>query len=307
MNPAINSSVSGWESYKNRKATRSRDEELDDPVLKGAIDIHAHFGPDTYDRQWDAFEIAKRAQAHGMRGIVIKSHWSETATLAAVARKYAAPGLEVWGGIALNSTVGGINPMAVRAFAEVEGRFGRVVWMPTHDSQHEVTFRGDARPYVRVSEAGSLLPQVLEVLDLISHYGLTLATGHVTPEELLQIVVEAKKRGVDRIIVTHPRSAPMFTDPSVDQLKQVAAMGAYPEIVASTLFRDTRKDIVAMMRAIGPDHLIVSTDSGLVGTPNHMDALVKAARILRQEGFSEAELTLMFKTNPAKALGLLPN
>ena len=32
--------------------------------------------------------------------------------------------------------------------------------------------------------------------------------------------------------------------------------------------------------------------------------MAASAKILREAGFTEAELTLMFKTNPAKVLGL---
>src|SRR6188508_3024385 len=51
-----------WEPYKARKPKPSVDQKLTDPVLTGSIDLHAHFGPDSYDRQWDAFEIAKLAK-----------------------------------------------------------------------------------------------------------------------------------------------------------------------------------------------------------------------------------------------------
>lgn len=306
VNPSRNVSSSAWESYKARPGKPSVDQELDDPILKGAIDIHAHYGPDTYNRQWDVFEIARRAQAHGMRGMVFKSHWSETAGIAQLAHEYAAPGLEEWGGLALNTSVGGINPMAVRVFAEMEGHRGKIVWMPTHDSEHEVKALGETRPYVRVSADGKLLPQVLEVLDLIKFYDLTLATGHVSPTEMLQIVAAAHERGISRIVITHPGLGPQFTDPSIDQLKQVVRQGAYAEVVASELFGQGRAKAVAMMKAIGPEHCIVSTDSGLVGTPNHTDALVLAARILREEGFAEKDLDPMFKTNPARVLGLAP-
>ena len=302
--PAENTALSSWERYKVSRGKPSVDQHLDDPILRGAIDLHAHFGPDTYNRQWDAFEIARRAHEHGMRGIVLKSHFTHTADLAEMTHRYATPDMDVWGGLVLNSTVGGINPMAVRAFAETSGGRAKVVWMPTHDSEHEVRYLKENRPFVRVSADGKLLPQVLEVLDLIAHYNLTLATGHVEPEEMLQIVDAAKKRGIDRIVITHPGLGAQFGDPTADQVKQAVAEGAYMEVVASELFRAGKDDSIAMIRAVGPEHCIVSTDSGIVGTPNHTDALVLAANILREAGFTEAQLDQMFKANPARVLGL---
>jgi len=305
VNPSKNIALDAWESYKGKFTKPSVDENLQDPILQGAIDVHAHFGPDSYDRQWDAFEIAQKAKARGMRGIVLKNHWTESAGTAWLVRKYAnVPGLEVFGGLALNATVGGVNPQAVRYFAEVEGHYAKIVWMPSHDSEKEVKYLKEARPYVIVSKDGVLLLTVLEVLDLIAQYKLTLATGHVSPVEMLQIVSEAKKRGIDRIIITHPGLGPMFTDPTIAQLKQATDMGAYAEIVATELGDRLKDDTIKAIRAVGAAHCIVSSDSGLTGSRNHPDALVVAARTLREAGFSEAELTLMFKTNPAKVLGL---
>ena len=86
-----------WESYKNRKYPPSVDKHLTDPALIGAIDLHAHSDPDSYPRSWDGFEVAKLAQERGMRGVVLKNHWTETAGLAYLARKYATPGFEVFG------------------------------------------------------------------------------------------------------------------------------------------------------------------------------------------------------------------
>jgi hypothetical protein len=305
VNPSRNTALDAWEGYKGKLTRQSVDEGLADPVLKGAIDIHAHFGPDSYSRQWDAFEIARMAAGRGMRGLVLKNHWSEAAGIANLVHKHAGvPGLKVFGGLALNTTVGGINPQAVRYFAEIDGGHAKIVWMPSHDSEKEVLHLREDRPYVIVSSNGILLPSVLEVLDLVAQYKLTLATGHVAAAEMLQIVAEARKRGIDRIIITHPGLGAMYTDPTLDQLKQVISAGAFAEIVAAELYTKMRPQTIRLIRAIGAEHCIVASDSGLTGSPSHPDALVRAARVLREEGFSEHELTLMFKANPARVLGL---
>jgi hypothetical protein len=307
VNPPKNTALDAWEIYKQYDFKPSVDQHLSDPILEGSIDLHAHFGPDTYDRQWDAFEIARTASERGMRGAVFKNHWSESAGLAHLIRKYAdAPGFEAFGGLALNATAGGINPQAVRYFAEVEGRHAKIVWMPTHDAEHEVKYLKEDRPYVIVSKDGVLLPQVLEVLDLIKHYDLTLATGHVSPTEMLQIMREAHTRGITRIIVTHPDMGPQYTDATIDELKQAVALGGYVEVVAAELLGKTRDKYIEIIRAIGPSHCIVSSDSGLVGSRNHPDAIVLSIRTLREAGFSEADLDLMFRKNPAFLVGLPP-
>src|SRR4029077_19745408 len=137
-----------WESYKNRKYPPSVDQHLTDPVLIGAIDLHAHSDPDSYPRSWDGFEVAKLAQERGMRGIVLKNHWTETAGLAYLTRKYATPGFEVFGAVTLDTAVGRVNTQAARSMIDVVGSRGRIVWMPTHDSEHEVRYNKESRPFV---------------------------------------------------------------------------------------------------------------------------------------------------------------
>jgi hypothetical protein len=297
-----------WEPYKNAASRPSVNRNLEDPVLIGAIDLHVHHGPDSYPRQWDAFEIAELAKARGMRAIVLKNHWTETAGLAYLIRKYGAQGIEVFGSVTLDSPVGGVNPQAVRYMVDVTGGYGRIVWLPTHDSEHEVAFNEDQRPSAAVSRDGKLLPEVLEVLDLVKEHDLTLATGHVTPAETLEILRAARERGITRLIVTHPLLHPQFTFMSIAELREAAELGASIEITANSLFRagEGRQRVLDALRAIGSEHFFVSSDSGLIGTPNHPDALAMAAQVLRDNGFDEQALNSMFKHTPARLLGLPP-
>jgi hypothetical protein len=295
-----------WEPYKTRQPKPSVDQKLTDPALTGAIDLHAHFGPDSYDRQWDAFEIVKLAKERGMRGVVLKNHWTESAGLAWLIRKHGAQGIEVFGSLTLDTPVGGVNPMALRYMADVEGNWGRIVWMPTHDSEHEVTYNKETRAKAIVSRNGKLIPEVFEVLNLIKERNLTLATGHVTPEEVLMIMAEAKQRGITRIIVTHPILGAQFTNMSLPQMQEAVKLGGAIEITAGALSRDGagKTRAIEVIKALGTQNVFVASDSGLVGTPNHPDALAMAAKSLRGAGFSEQDLNRMFKETPARLVGL---
>jgi hypothetical protein len=303
---AQTSSKAHWEPYKTRNATPSVDQKLTDPVLTGAIDLHAHHGPDAYARQWDAFEVAKLAKERGMRAVVLKNHWTETAGLAQLIRKYGTQGIEVFGSVTLDTPVGGVNPMAVRYMADVEGNWGRIVWMPTHDSEHEVDYYKETRAKAVVSRNGKLIPEVFEVLDLIKERNLTLATGHVTPEEALAIMTEARKRGITRIIVTHPLLGPQYTAMSLPQMQEAVKLGGAIEITAGALSRDgaAKTRTIEVIKALGTQNVLVASDSGLVGTPNHPDALAMAIKSLRAAGFSEQDLNRMFKQTPARLVGL---
>src|SRR5881396_131404 len=115
----------------------------DDPALKGAIDLHAHQDPDSNGpsygqaaRSDDAMDLYKRAKAAGMRGFVIKEHLDQSAGLAYYMRKMY-PDFEFFGGIGSNFTTGAkVNPWAIIHMTEVKGGWGRIVWMPSWDSEN---------------------------------------------------------------------------------------------------------------------------------------------------------------------------
>src|ERR1700722_9112397 len=131
--------------------------------LAGAIDIHVHSAPDSTPRSIDAVDLARLAKNRGMRGLVLKNHYEPTASLAYVVRKEV-PGIEVFGGVDLNLSVGGMNPSAVEHMAATTGGYGRVVWMSTFDSEAQVRFSRRDRPFVRVSQNGQLLPETRRVI-----------------------------------------------------------------------------------------------------------------------------------------------
>ena len=265
--------------------------------LTGVIDMHAHCDPDSMPRSIDGLALARLAQARGMRGIVLKNHYESTAGLAFLARQ-AAPGLEVFGGIALNRAVGGINPAAVEQMTRVKGGWGRIVWMPTFDAENQVRKAGEERPFVAVTREGRLLPEVKEVLALIARNNLTLATGHLSPAEVLLLIGEAKQAGVRRIVVTHAMLAPV--EMNIEQMRRAAAMGAWIEFVRNAQVAA----YAAAIRAIGPQHVIVTSDLGQATNPLHPDGLRSFLQALREQGLTQAELDQMTKDNPAAALGL---
>ncbi|MBM3792762.1 MAG: hypothetical protein FJW31_01590 [Acidobacteria bacterium] len=240
-----------------------------------------------------------------MRGLVLKSHYEPTAALAGLARREA-PGLAVFGGIALNATVGGVNPAAVERMTRVEGGFGRIVWMPTFDSENQVRFNKETRPFVSVSRAGALLPEVLTVLDLIAKYDLVLATGHSTATEDLLLIREARRRGVKHIVVTHALLAPVKMTP--EQARQAGSLGAYVEFVGNALVGKTKSvefaDYAKAMRTIGLDRVILSSDLEQKDNPLHPDGLEQIFAGLRAAGLSVAEIETIAKRNPATLLGL---
>ena len=167
----------------------------------------------------------------------------------------------------------------------VAGGYGRIVWMPTHDSEHEVRYNKEQRPFVAVSRAGTLLPEVLEVIALVAQHDLTLATGHVTPEETLQILKAAKAAGCEAPH-RHASAARSAVHVDVDR----AAEGSRDSRRLHRAHRrggdrGGRAEAARARRGerIGGSHFIVGSDAGLAGRANHTDTLALAAsRCARQ-------------------------
>ena len=275
--------------------------------LAGAIDVHVHSYPDDRPRSIHAIDVAKLARTRGMRAIVLKNHYESTAGTAYLVRQVI-PDIEVFGGVALNLTVGGINAAAVDHMARVSGGWGRIVWMPTFDAENQVRFSKENRPSVSVSRNGELLPEVKTVIGLIAKHNLVLATGHSTPAEGLMLLREARQQGVRQMIVTHAIQAPVLM--SVPQMKEAASLGAFIEFVGGAPEGQgaaARLDGIAeAIRQVGAASSILSSDLGQMGNPLPPDGFATFIEALRKRGFSDSDLTTMSKQNPARLLGLQP-
>jgi hypothetical protein len=274
-------------------------------ALAGAIDIHVHSTPDDRERSVDGLEAAIMARAHGMRAIVLKNHYDPTAGLAYMVRKQVA-GLEVFGGVDLNLPVGGMNPAAVEHMAKVSGGYGRLVWMSTFDAENQVRVSKENRPFVSVSRSGELLQATKDVIAVIAKHQLALATGHVSAEEGLMLLREARRQGVQRLVVTHAMNTPV--EMTVAQMQEAAKLGAFIEFVGGTMLSNdasARVDRFAdAIRRIGPERCILSSDLGQKGNPLPADGFGAFIVALKSRGFSDQDLGRMSKENPAVLLGL---
>jgi hypothetical protein len=305
--PALLAAVSVWIGSRDTSAQPAGA----DRSLAGAIDVHVHSIPDSETWRIDSIDVAKLARSRGMRGLVLKSHWESTAMLAYVVRKEV-PGIEVFGGIGLSRATGGVNPAAVEQMAKVTGGFGRVVWMPTLESEHGVRSSASPnRPFVPVSRDGVLLPEVKQVIGVIAKHNLVLATGHSSAEEDLLLVREGHAQGAAHMIVTHAMSRPIRM--SMAQMQEAARLGAFVEIVYvhSLTIPELRRtavysaaDVAAVIREVGAGSIILSTDMGQVGIALPPDGLAAFAAALAAEGISARDLDRMMKENPARLLGL---
>jgi imidazolonepropionase-like amidohydrolase len=279
-----------------------RSEEL----LKDSLDLHIHVGPDPrHNRRVTAYEAAMQARDAGMRGIVLKSHHYVTTPVTTLIGDLVT-GIEVYGSLVLNTDIGGLNPVMV----ELAGKIGtKMVWMPTLTSRCELEKRGiKGKGIFILDEAGSLLPVVIEILELIKRYDMTLATGHISVPEVFALLAAARSIGLPRTVVTHPLSYSFGCGATIEEQKRMAGTGVFIEhCINCTMPANDRidpKTMVAAIRTVGAENCIMSTDFGQPYHPTPVEGMRMFVAMMLHLGLTEEEIICMVRTNPAKALGL---
>ena len=273
--------------------------------IAGLMDTHVHSSPDVFGRALDDEEVATLYRDRGLEALVLKNHVATTADRAWFARKHVA-GLKVFGGIALNSAVGGINPDAVNWMARMQGGYGRVVWFPTFDSDNHVKHFKDAPEGIKVlGTDGKVLPAVRDVLKVCAEQKLVVQTGHLSPTEALAVIAAGRDAGVDRMVVTHAQFE--VVNMSLAQMKEAAAMGAKLELCAMgpllgpeahmQWMRHWRQvkveETAAAVREIGAQNFILATDLGQMGNPTPADGLQLFVLDLIKTGLGKDQIMTM--------------
>lgn len=199
-------------------------------------DLHVHAAPSLRPRHGTDGEMVAAERAAGFSTVVLKAHEGSTVERATLA----GPG--VYGGVVLNSAVGGANPEAVEIAARLGGR---VVWMPTVSARTHKA--GSAAPELSVHRgfemaavelvdaAGRLLPAWIDVLEVIARHDLLLASGHLSADETVLLFTEARRRGVGRLLVNHPLMAFLgWHDGAGEALERLGAcleLGILPDLL----------------------------------------------------------------------------
>lgn len=277
-----------------------------DAQIDGAIDLHVHSAPDSVPRALTAIETAQIARRYGLRAVLYKSHFAETASLAYLVAQVV-PEVGAYGGIALNRSVGGFNVEAVKRMAAMTGGHGRVVWMPTVDAaQGPFAATVQAADILPVSANGALRPEVIAVLDTIASLDLALATGHSSPQDTLLLVRAARERGIERIVVTHPL-ADLTLPPQIQrEVIELGALLEFPFGAIEPIGATPMTELITRIRAAGPENVVLSTDLGQPGNPVPAAGFASGIQRLLAGGITQAEIDLMIRRNPARILSVDP-
>ena len=276
-----------------------------DELMRSSYDLHMHAAPSPFNRLMDDFELLRAADAAGMAGILLKSHYESTIARAEIANKYAGTTAKAYGAVVLNQPVGGLNPYAAHNALK---RGAKIIFMPTRDAANSLEsgdMPGDffKRPGITIAENGRLKPEVYDIMDAVKQYDAVLATGHIYTSESVLLCKEGRARGV-RMVLTHPEFSRTRIDAATQ--KELADLGVLIEKCWYNIGENeiSAAEMAANIKAVGAERCFMTTDRGQRGRETPVEAMKMFIATMAENGIDESEIFAMTHTVPQNVLGL---
>ena len=290
-----------------------------DDLLIGAIDLHCHidleFSKDEPKRESESRWLPK-AEAMGMRGVVLKSHWWPTINVVPYILSTVKTSVSLWSSVALNITAGGPSPCVIESCGALGGK---VVFLPTWSAHNDILRKGFshrlrsiykgfgkiANPgYVFINDKGQLTREGHEIIECCKSYDLVLGSGHVSWQESLAFAQAAHDIDFMRFFINHPLNT--IIDAPLDALQRAAELGAFVETCWNQLApgRMESAELVGKLRAIGLKQVVASTDYFRPYSPNPPELFRMFLGMLHEGGLNKEKIKQVAGINPARAMGL---
>lgn len=304
-----------WDSTLD--SDRLNDDPEVDALLVGGVDLHTHPAPSPFPRRMSILDAARDAESVGFKAIVCKSHHHsmQMDILALGSAGLEDVNVQVYGGVALNRTVGGLNPYAVELALRMGGR---VVWFPTIASRAHLDFHAhndsgfplagvplrENEPLTVLDEKGQLNADAQDILQVIAAESAILNCGHLPADEIDVLVPGAISAGVERILVNHPD---FVIGATPQRVAEWARQGVVIELcLAMVVGRQPSEDPVAKvapyLQAAGIGRTIFSSDLGQQNNPLPMTAYRRMTRALVDAGTSEQDIRSLVGGTAAQLL-----
>jgi hypothetical protein len=199
-------------------------------------------------------------------------------------------------------------PVAMHAntLSQVGGR--KVWWDPSadpHDQEFSIPWEEALKiGHYLLDEHGRLKPEIRDIIHLIADRGAALFFGHATHPEIFAMAEEVDKLRFPRAVVDHPFSP--FVDLTVEEMQHVARAGAYLNFTYDELSPLLGVDPFRMyqaIRAIGVEHVTLSSDAGEPLFPNSVECMRLMRAYMRAFGLSDAEIHTVSTVNPGLIVG----
>jgi hypothetical protein len=303
-----------------------------DELLEGVIDVHIHGAPlgGWLPGRPTMVETCIQASEAGVKALVFKDHNTMTNNCADIIQDFlgrmqkekAKEGIEfnpveVYGGIVLNDTVGGMNIKAVETCLG----YGRCkeVWLPSLDAKHQREAMGREGGIAVTNGTDELTPEMKKLLDVLADYNAnkkgdrcSLSTCHVSNEEKVAILKYVKKKGMDvDVMLDHVTQEMTIVNPQ--EAKEIIDLGGYLQFAECSCvpwagmqdwiiaFDYSFALIKELIEEKGPDHLVLITDAGQPGN-EPIPAWKMFIKTLLSQGVSEKDINVMAKDVPAKII-----
>ena len=220
--------------------------ELSQELLRGAIDIHVHVGPHLFSspRRQDPIQCALEAREAGMRAYGIVDVFEMSNGYTWLVNRHV-DNFTVYGGLALNTVYGGMNPRAVKT-ALSYGDGAKYISFGTHSTYYQASKEGrlvdgkfttlaELYPKFRKEELSRAIripldeepgEELDEILRLIAdHPDVYMDTGHISSEEAMRLCDLKDKYGYRKIVI----SSSVVKVSTMQQLEYMVKKGAYLE------------------------------------------------------------------------------
>jgi len=278
-----------------------------------------HSGPSMAPRAIYHLELARVYEKAGFAAVITKDHdYSGVMTAALIARHNPDLRTKVYSSLVLNNVVGGMNPYAVEHHAAMGGK---IVFMPTLAAENHLRWEKTsnwvhpastqkmrpAAPVPVVDANGKLRDDVKEVLDIVARTDMALASGHIHVSETWLVFEEAQRRGVKRLVFTHPEE---IVGASLNDVRGIAAMGAFVEhsicmFIQGSKFKVCEEESLrGQIDAAGIGQTILASDLGQTETLTPLEGLRRGVRLCLDLGYQVETIRRMSSTNAARAFGL---
>lgn len=288
-------------------------------LLRGAVDLHCHSGPSIMRRALSHLEAIREAEAAGMRAILFKDHYYDATPVTQLLdeERFAKSGFSLFSGVPLNNALGGLNPYAVEHGLKLGAR---LVWMPTLSAMnhHRRAFRYDLAAKIGgkkmlpdtgisvLTDQGQIKDEAKFILDLIARHDAVLSGGHLHISEMWALFVEAKKRGVSRMLVSHPTH---WIDATLTDLRDLGKMGVFLEHCACQLIdcpsrKFTAEEVASFIEAGTVEQTILGSDLGQPANPRPVEGFRQVIALCMDLGYADSEIAKMVGSNACRLLGI---
>ncbi len=280
--------------------------------LEGMYDLHLHPAPSIQKRKFTALEAIKLSHEEGMAGLLFLDHTYNTTTMADTINELGFK-TKAFGSIMLNEAVGGLSPSVV----EIALALGtKQIEMPTYSSKAHLDaygvdlkifpYKRRGKPIYILDEKGKLIPEVEEIIELVSRSQSFLASGHLSTLEVDAIVKRAKEKGLKVMVSSVSTDMPGYP---LDAQKKWASDHIFMEhdymaITDVPHVRTPIETIVNQIRTIGAERCVLGTDAGSMRLPDNTTSMKEFISRLMEAGITEREIDLMTRRNPKVLLGI---